>query len=207
MDNDVVTSPRQAILHSALDAFNSIGFTRATVDQLRRAAGVSNGSFFHFFKSKEALAATLFLDALDSYHAAMVAGLEPGRPASDGVSLLLRNHLDWVVTRRAQARFLFEQARSEWLTSVRAEREAGNSRFSQAIGRWHDPLLQAGQLHPLPLNVFISQLIGPAQILCRSWLAGTTTELPSMHLAVLTDCAVRALVPIACHPDLKGESR
>lgn len=207
MNNDITTDPRQEILRSALETFNSVGFTRATVEQMRKAAGVSNGSFFHFFKSKETLAAALFLEALGSYHDAMVVGLKPELQAADGIALLLRNHLDWVVTQHAQARFLFEQVRSEWLTSVRADQESDNHRFRQAIERWRRPLAEAGQLHPLPLPVFISQLIGPAQILCRSWLAGTSADRPAVHARALTDCALRALVPAASHSDQKGNSQ
>lgn len=189
---------RELILGAALDAFNSVGFERATIVRVRSVAGVSNGSFFHFFASKEALAAALFLDALDAYQAAMVGQLGPEVSASDGLARLVRGHIDWVVANRAQARFLFEQVRSEWLASVRTDQEARNRSFSQAIERWRAPHVRTGQLRALPPELFFTQLIGPAQQLCRAWLSGRSTEDPRAQAGVLIDCALRALaLPVA----------
>lgn len=44
------------ILDAALGVFRTKGYSAATVDDLCRAAGVTKGSFFHHFESKEAAA-------------------------------------------------------------------------------------------------------------------------------------------------------
>lgn len=47
---------RTRILDAALEVFRHKGYTATTVDDLCRAAGVTKGSFFHHFESKEASA-------------------------------------------------------------------------------------------------------------------------------------------------------
>jgi len=44
------------LLNAALARFRERGYTDTTVDDLCRAAGVTKGTFFHYFASKEALA-------------------------------------------------------------------------------------------------------------------------------------------------------
>lgn len=190
----MATDTRQAILAAALEAFDAAGVDRATVALVREMADVSNGSFFHFFPTKEALAGALFLDNLRSYHTAMISSLSPHSSAGDGIAMLLERHLDWVVSRRREARFLFEQVRADWLTTVRAEQWESNEEFRTAIERWREPLIGAGFLLPMPSQVFVAQLIGPAQILCRAWLSGRTTESPDKHADSLISSTQRALL-------------
>ncbi|MGE0314230.1 MAG: TetR/AcrR family transcriptional regulator [Lautropia sp.] len=70
---------RIRLLDAAQNVFRTRGYAATTVDDICREAGLSKGSFFHHFESKEALAveaaahwnawtATLFADA--PYHAA-----------------------------------------------------------------------------------------------------------------------------------------
>ncbi len=47
---------RQKLLNAALAVIRTKGYSATTVDDLCAAAGVAKGSFFHHFKSKEALA-------------------------------------------------------------------------------------------------------------------------------------------------------
>ena len=187
-------NPRASILDAALTTFERTGYERATVAAIRTAAGVSNGSFFHFFASKEAVAATLFMDALESYHAAMVQSVTAETSAAEGVARLVRSHLAWVIGERRHARFLFEQSRSEWLTHIRDRQRVNNVDFRAAINGWIEPRLRDGSLHKLPPPVLFSQIVGPAQIFCRAWLSGREAELPDRHLKALVACAIRAVV-------------
>src|SRR5690554_2228897 len=47
---------RLRILDAALETFRAQGYAATTVDDLCRAAGLTKGSFFHHFESKEAAA-------------------------------------------------------------------------------------------------------------------------------------------------------
>ena len=190
----MVAGVREDLLAAGLAVFDRDGFEGATVAAIRARARASNGSFFHFFGSKKQLAGTLFLEILQRYHAAMLAALDPRSGAADGIGRLIRAHLEWVVSCRREARYLFEISRSEWSEEVRDAQRAQNSRLAEAVERWRAPLVARGALWPMTATLFLSQIIGPAQIFCRAYLAGRDATDPRQNADALIACAVRALV-------------
>lgn len=187
---------RDDLLAAGLAIFDRVGFDGATVAAIRARAKASNGSFFHLFGSKRQLAGALFLEVLRHYHGAMLAALEPPpERAGEGIDRLIRAHLDWVVTSRREARYLFEISRNDWDDDVRDAQRAQNGRFAEGLERWRGPLLARGELLPMSPAMFASQLIGPAQIFCRAFLSGRDTADPRREADMLIACAVRALVP------------
>lgn len=54
--NATEINARTRLLNAALQVIRSKGYTATTVDDICQAAGLSKGSFFHHFKSKEDLA-------------------------------------------------------------------------------------------------------------------------------------------------------
>lgn len=186
---------REDLLTAALAVFERDGFEGATVAAIRTRAGASNGSFFHFFASKKELAATLFLETLGRYHAAILSAVRPGMSAEEGIERLIRAHLDFVVQRRREARYLFEISREELTEDLREQQRALNARFAQGIESWRTPLVERGDLLSMPQAVFASQVIGPAQIFCRAFLSGREHGDPRVHAETLIDCALRALSP------------
>ncbi len=185
---------RARIEAAGLALIDEYGFDAATVGAIREKAGVSNGSFFHVFRSKEELAASLFLDAIRAYHKAMLAALAGGPDAENGIAALVRAHFQWVVDNRRKARFLFEHARPEWIGSIRDAQRAENETYRRGVAKWRDPLVASGRLRAMEPLVFYSQIIGPAQIFCRAWLSGRDRSDPTLHIADMIDCAVRAVV-------------
>lgn len=188
-----MAGPRDDLLTAALAVFDKDGFEGATVGAIRERAGASNGSFFHFFNSKRELAGTLFLELLRRYHIAMLDVIDPPPGAEEGIARLIRTHLDWVVNNRREANFLFEISRSEWAQDVRDGRMARNATVAEGVEAWRAPLVGSGELLPMPASLFFSQIIGPAQFVCRAWLSGRDPTDPRDHGDALIACAVRAL--------------
>jgi AcrR family transcriptional regulator len=190
----MVARVRDDLLAAGLAVFERDGFEGATVAAIRTRARASNGSFFHFFASKKELAGTLFLEILQRYHAAMLGALEPHLSAREGIERLIRAHLDWVVGSRREARYLFEISRSEWADEVRDAQRAQNARLVDGIERWRAPLAASGEILGMTPGMFISQVIGPAQVFCRAYLSGRDRSDPRLQADMLVACAVRALV-------------
>jgi AcrR family transcriptional regulator len=195
----LATTAREDLLAAGLAVFDRDGFEGATVAAIRTRARASNGSFFHFFGSKKELAGTLFLQALERYHAAVLAAVglsvDQALSARDGIGRLIRAHLDWVVNNRREARFLFEISRNDWTDEVRDAQRARHACLTEGIERWRAPLIARGELLPMTPGLFYSQIIGPAQIFCRAWLSGRDPSDPRDQADTLIACAVRALTP------------
>ncbi len=185
---------REDLLAAGLTVFDREGFEGATVAAIRAQARASNGSFFHCFGSKKELAGTLFLEILQRYHAAMLGALDSRASAADGIARLIRAHLEWVVGSRREARYLFEISRSEWSEELRDAQRAQNLRLAEGIERWRAPRLARGEFWPMTATLFLSQIVGPAQIFCRAYLSGRDVADPLQHADTLIACAVRALV-------------
>ena len=189
-----MTTAREDLLTAGLAVFDRDGFEGATVAAIRTRARASNGSFFHFFASKKELAGTLFLEIIARYHAAVLAAVEESCGPKQGVARLIHAHLDWVVSNRREARYLFEISRSEWSEEIRGAQRAQNSRLAEAIERWRTPLIERGELLPMTATLFFSQIIGPAQIFCRAFLSGRDRADPRDQAEPLIACATRAVV-------------
>ena len=81
------TPARERLLDAALYAIRAHGYAATTVDELCERAGVSKGSFFHHFRSKDELAI-----AAAAHFSAMADGLFAGAPyhgADDPLDRLL----------------------------------------------------------------------------------------------------------------------
>ena len=99
------------------------------------------------------------------------------------------------MTSRREARYLFEISRNEWGEDIRDAQRAQNARLAEGIERWRAPLVASGELLPMTPAMFVSQLIGPAQIFCRAFLSGRDRADPRGEADTLIACAIRALVP------------
>ena len=51
-----------------------------------------------------------------------------------------------------------------------------------------------GELLPMTASLFLSQIIGPAQIFCRAFLSGRDRTDPKEQSEALIACAIRAVV-------------
>ncbi|MFC9294171.1 TetR/AcrR family transcriptional regulator [Streptomyces sp. NPDC057011] len=158
----------QRILTSALGCFLENGVRRTTVEQVRERAGVSNGSFFHHFRTKQDLAEAVYLHGLEEHQAGLLAVLTPEAGLQDGIEGAVRRHLAWVEAHPELAAFLV--APPDWGTPRDAPRIAACSReFFGAVGRW---LEDRGWDGAPELGVVIAVWIGPAQEYTRTRLVG-----------------------------------
>lgn len=185
---------KDLILRAALAAFTRLGYEAATIADIRAASGVSNGSVFHHFGSKEGIAEALYLDGIRRYQAGLLAVLKRHRrDAAAGIRAVVRYHLDWVTANRELARFLFEIGRPDWHGARSIELRAANDAFTAAVADWLRPQVAAGRVKPLSAGLFAACVIGPAQLVSRAWIAGLRPEPPAGDAAALADAAWHAV--------------
>ena len=56
---DVSDQRRNQIMEAALTVFSRLGFERASMDNIAKEAGVSKGALYLYYKSKDAIIATV----------------------------------------------------------------------------------------------------------------------------------------------------
>lgn len=165
-------------------------YEAATIADIRAAAGVSNGSVFHHFGSKEGIAEALYLDGIRRYQQGELKVLARHREDAQGsIRAAVRYHLGWVEAHRDLARFLFDIGRPGWYGARSAELKAANEAFAAAVTQWLGPHVAAGRVKPLTGEVFIACVIGPAQLVACGWIAGLRETRPSGFAQALADAA------------------
>lgn len=172
---------KNSILDAALKAFGERGVLAATVDDIRREAGVSVGSVYHHFGDKEGVAAALWLDCLRRYQEGFLAELSRHPDARGGVEGAVRFHLRWCGANPERARFLLAGRPA---ASVEANRE-----FFAAVQAWLRPHVHYGAVRDLPLDVLHALWLGAAMEYSRHWLAGRVAAPSSRAISVLAEAA------------------
>lgn len=186
---------KERILEAALAAFTERGYEAATIADIRRRSGISTGSIYHHYGSKEAVAAALYTRGIRRYQCGFTQALLCARDAEAGVRQAIRFHFDWVSDNPQWARFVLGRSRPEWLHPQADTIAEHNRRFRDAVESWLADRVAAGEIMALPPDVVLALVIGAPQFLVRAWAAGRIAELPRNQVKTLADAAWRALRP------------
>ena len=187
-------STADTILDAAAGVFLAHGFAAASMDQVRQAAGVSNGSLYHHYPTKAALADALYAQALRSLHAAMFAGIGPRTSAHNGVKALVRAYVQWVVDHPGPARLLHELRRGGAL-SEGGEWSGANAEGFARLAQWIAGHVQAGDMRDLPFGLWMALVFSPAMTLTRQWVQQPQPAVPTKVRTALEHAAWMAVAP------------
>jgi AcrR family transcriptional regulator len=176
---------REEILEAALDSLGA--GEEATIEDVRRRSGASVGSIYHHFDGKDGIEAALYVKILRGYQAGVLRALRSATDAEVGVKGLVRYHLHWVERNREPARFLLRGGVAREQSGE--ELKALNQSLLATVGGWVEA--QAA-IRPMQRQLFYFVVLGPAQELCRSWLAGRVRSLHGMD-GDLAEAAWRAV--------------
>lgn len=173
---------REAILEGALECFTRLGFTQATIDDVRRASGASVGSIYHHFGDKEGVAGALYVEALRRYQGDLLekvlgaTGSRGARTARSLVRGIVQHSIDWMVSHPDWSCFLFEMRRAEGVKSVEPTIRRETRAFFDPIAGRLERHVERGEIRRLRLDVMAALLVGPAQELVRHWLRAGVPE-------------------------------
>lgn len=182
------TSTRSRLLDAAAQVFLAHGLAVASMDQVRQAAGVSNGSLYHHFPTKALLADALYAHTLRGFHAALVAAVPQHATAQSGVKGLIRAYVQWVEAHPDRARLL-----DELRAAGGAERDAANAEGFGALATWIARRVEAGDMRDMPFPVWMALVFSPAMALTRHWVAQPQPEVPAKVRAALEHAAWMAV--------------
>jgi AcrR family transcriptional regulator len=194
---------KREILRAALGCFTTIGFAGTTMADIRVRARASIGSIYHHFRSKEQLAAALYVEGLRDYQESFLAELDRRSRARDAVLALVRHHLQWIRKNPDLSRFLYDHRQSEFVTAAESAIKDLNEHFHRAgFSQWQR-FVDKGEMIELPPDLLTAILLGPSQEFARHWLAGRTKTSLENAADVLAESAWRGL----CVTTIKPRSR
>ncbi len=184
---------RAEILSVARKLIARQGLGPTPMEQIRRAAQVSNGSLFHFFPTKDSLAAALYVEALVEYQGYVVGAMQRHARAEAAVRALVEAHFEWVLAAPDKTRVLHELRRAAEAEGALPAIEEANAKTYRELKAWLRGHIEAGAIRELSLELFLALALGPAMQITRSWLDRPDPRRARRAVPVLVEAAWRAV--------------
>jgi AcrR family transcriptional regulator len=185
---------RAKLLAAAEDCFGRLGYNNASVAEMVRVAGISQGGFYVYFESKESIFRELVMDIARQIREVSRAAIEnaPRRQEAE------------VAGTRAFLRWLVEHPHMHRVLHLIDEVDVELSReFFMDVGRPYTELLrsgiQAGEIEPVDPELLAFALMGVNNFVSMRWVLWTGTPFPANLEEDLAAIIVRMLG--RCDPD------
>src|SRR4051794_15498626 len=181
------------VLAAALPLFVTHGYAGASLEKVRRDAGVSNGSLYHHFPRRADLAARLLNAGMRQCQDAVLAVLTGAGAAEDVVRSVVTEQLRWVERHADLARWVFSDLPDEVLLAAEPDLGEDARRYAVAVGDWLEAQSRDGALIEGSFAVRHALWLGPAMEFARHWLRGGSRKRPAAAAPALAEGAWRAL--------------
>jgi AcrR family transcriptional regulator len=181
------------IAEVALRLFAVHGYAGIAMDEVRREAGVSNGSLYHHYRSRAELAARLLVNGMTDCQRNIMEILARSDHAHQGICEVVHGHLTWMQEHRELARLLYSDLSDEVLVAAEPAFSEHNRSYVAAVGAWLSEQVDHGHLVQRPFELTHALWLGPAQEFTRHWLRGRSALTPEDAAAELAQGAWRAL--------------
>lgn len=177
----------------ALDLFSARGYAATSMEEIRQQAEISNGSLYHLFPSKAALAAHLYCDGMIQSQDAIIATLDVTQDAEEGVRGAVTAQARWVDSHGDLARLVYADWSDEVLVAASGSLDGPSRNYVRVVDRWLRGRVDAGDVIDRPFPVLHALWLGPTQEYCRHWLRGRSRLRPRHVTDDLAGGAWRAL--------------
>ena len=125
-NNDKMLGARDRLTSAASELFSAQGYDRTSVDEIVRAAGLTKGSFYHYFASKEECLRGLHRSFIESELARLEQAVEGSVDPADAITRMLRAFLRGVEEHHALFRIFDQEWRaieSDGSAAIRSKRD------------------------------------------------------------------------------------
>jgi len=182
------------LLRAALFCFNRYGWTENTISRIR--AAIPNRKLDRALDPM-ALAISLHVEALRSYHAALQAELSRSEAPRASIGRIVDAQLSWVVSHPDEAHFLLSTSHAIPFFAHVDEAVALHSRQSTAVGQWHRSHGEPWQVRSTAIPIARVLLLAPGEELARQWIRGASKDGLLNVREPLADSIAHALFEIA----------
>ncbi len=163
---------RDRVLEATRALLMERAISEVTMKDVQEGSGVSNGSIFHHFGSKDGIIEAIFVaerTAYLEYVAEAILGYEgdPCEAFGEGAAAAIRFH-----ARDPQRYFRLIAAfsNSEWLFRNEAVWAELIAKVEAPVAAWAVPHFASGALPMLPPAFFQSAMLGPSEQLTQFWV-------------------------------------
>ncbi|MFC0864378.1 TetR/AcrR family transcriptional regulator [Sphaerimonospora cavernae] len=163
---------RARIIEGALRRFSQNGVSATTLASLRQESGVSVGSFYHHFTSKEHVFGVLYTEILGMYQDAFLGELTRHDDARAGIEAIVARHMAWCGEHPERARLLVSERPPRRTEPGGPEVAEARRSFFRQVADWWRPHVKNDVLRPVSSTMCYVLWLGPAQEMCRLWFAG-----------------------------------
>lgn len=122
---------RQAILDTALRLFVENGFHGTPTSRIAKEAGVATGTLFHYFKTKEELINTLYLEVKDDMMIVLTKDFNKHETIKAKMKQVFLNSINWAANKPNQQLFFMQYSHSPFIDQL--TKKQGLQRFSSVF--------------------------------------------------------------------------
>jgi AcrR family transcriptional regulator len=183
----------QRITAEAVRLFGSQGYAATSMEEIRRSAGVSNGSLYHLYPTKAALVARLYVDGMQQCQHGILAAIETASSPELAVRGVVSFQATWVDRHVELARLTYVDWHDEVLVAAAPRLDESSRHYVRVVDAWLRQRIARDQLVDGPFALLHALWLGPTQEFCRQWLSGRSRVRPRQAVDQLADGAWRAL--------------
>lgn len=170
--NRATPARRRAVVEAAIQVFAERGVANATMEDVARLAGISRGSLYHHFSSREELFGAAFLDSLASITAALdraLVGMGERFGAERAVLQLVRGYLAWHEEEPARGVVVRMGLLDERLEPFVGEGLAVQRTFVATVLERFAPYRKRHEIVRTSDEVLVALIVGPVRDFIGSW--------------------------------------
>jgi AcrR family transcriptional regulator len=199
---------REALLDAALRCFVAQGVLQTGIEDIRKEAGASPSRVYHLFDGLNGLTLALLVRTFERLFGHLGSRVLAARTAEATVTALVDGHLEWVLSHRDEARFMYQAMALELGKDGAAALAARKAELLAPVVQHLRPFILSGALPRWSPLLFDVVLLGPSHEACRRLLAGAELE-PAWLRAELPRLAWRCVaeVPVATKKPRARSSR
>ena len=165
---------RAKVLEAATQLILANGHESVSLKEISELSGVSNGSIFHHFGSKEGIIQALFVRERQKYLGSVADAIlafkgDPCDAIGEGAKAAMRYHAQFP---QEYDRLVAEFSESEWLRRNEDVWLEAASAIERPVIEWAMPHFASGDLPMLAPAAFQSMMLGPAEVATRSYRQG-----------------------------------
>jgi len=131
---DMIAETRAKLIAAARQAFGTVGYAGASMDDFTSAAGLTRGALYHHFGDKEGLFDAVVAAGFEEYVAGERDFAPSGQPLED-IRRMWDNHVQFGLNQPELYLVMFGNIRPESRPAIVADAEALHVEFRDVAGR------------------------------------------------------------------------